>query len=67
MRALVVDRLFTAVDAHAGLRRLEDPAFQDTLRLAHESSQQAPDRLILGSLSIAQAITTMSGFIGTCW
>ncbi|GAA1795770.1 ABC transporter ATP-binding protein [Actinomadura chokoriensis] len=65
VRALVVDRLFRAVNSHAGLRRLEDPAFQDTLRLAHESSQNAPDRLILGSLTIAQSIITMSGFVGT--
>ncbi|MEV5703684.1 ABC transporter ATP-binding protein [Actinoallomurus sp. NPDC052274] len=65
VRTLVVDRLFAAVDSHAGLRRLEDPAFQDTLRLAHESSQRAPDRLILGSLAIAQSIITMSGFVAT--
>ncbi|MCP9952934.1 ABC transporter ATP-binding protein [Actinomadura madurae] len=65
VRALVVDRLFAAVNAHAGLRRLEDPAFQDTLRLAHESSQTAPDRLILGTLAIGQAAITMSGFVGT--
>ncbi|MFD0899544.1 ABC transporter ATP-binding protein [Actinomadura sediminis] len=65
VRALVVDRLFGAVNADAGLRRLEDPAFQDRLRLAHESSQNAPDRLIGGALAIAQSLITMSGFVGT--
>ncbi|RSN62047.1 ABC transporter ATP-binding protein [Actinomadura sp. WAC 06369] len=65
VRALAVDRLFGAVNADAGLRRLEDPAFQDRLRLAHESSQHAPDRLIGGALAIAQALITMSGFVGT--
>ncbi|MEU8123561.1 ABC transporter ATP-binding protein [Spirillospora sp. NPDC049024] len=65
VRALVVERLFGAVNAHTGLRRLETPAFQDTLRLAHESSQTAPDRLILGTLAIGQAAITMSGFVGT--
>jgi ATP-binding cassette subfamily B protein len=64
VRALVVDRLFRAVNSHTGLRHLEDPAFQDTLCLAHESSQNAPDRLILGSLTVGQSINTMSGFIG---
>ncbi|MFB4298831.1 ABC transporter ATP-binding protein [Actinomadura sp. NTSP31] len=65
VRALVAARLFGAVNAHGGLRRLEDPAFQDTLRLAHESSQNAPDRLIVGTLAIGQAAITLSGFAGT--
>ncbi|MGI5328936.1 ABC transporter ATP-binding protein [Actinomadura nitritigenes] len=65
VRALVAARLFGAVNAHGGLRRLEDPEFQDTLRLAHESSQNAPDRLIVGALTIAQAAITMAGFVGT--
>ncbi|MBE1530674.1 ABC transporter ATP-binding protein [Actinomadura algeriensis] len=65
VRALVVDRLFGAVGADPGLRRLESPAFQDTLRLAHESSQNAPDRLIVGALTIGQSVITMSGFVGT--
>ncbi|MEV5824732.1 ABC transporter ATP-binding protein [Spirillospora sp. NPDC052242] len=65
VRALAADRLFGAVNADAGLRRLESPAFQDTLRLARESSQQAPDRLIVGALTIGQSAITMSGFVGT--
>ncbi|WP_262403499.1 ABC transporter ATP-binding protein [Actinomadura sp. CNU-125] len=65
VRALVIDRLFGAVGADPGLRRLESPAFQDTLRLAHESSQNAPDRLIVGALTIGQSVITMSGFVGT--
>jgi ATP-binding cassette subfamily B protein len=65
VRALVAARLFGAVNAHGGLRRLEDPAFQDTLRLAHESSQNAPDRLIVGALTIGQAAITLAGFVGT--
>ncbi|MFV2171695.1 ABC transporter ATP-binding protein [Actinomadura sp. LOL_016] len=65
VRARVVDRLFGAVNADAGLRRLEDPAFQDRLRLAHESSQHAPDRLIGGTLAIGQSVITMTGFVGT--
>ncbi|MQY04561.1 ABC transporter ATP-binding protein [Actinomadura macrotermitis] len=65
VRALVTDRLFRAVNAHAGLRRLESPAFQDTLRLAYESGHSAPDRLISGALTIGQSAVAMSGFVVT--
>ncbi|WUI01376.1 ABC transporter ATP-binding protein/permease [Spirillospora sp. NBC_00431] len=65
VRVLVADRLFRAVNDQAGLRRLESPSFQDTLRLAYESSQHAPDRLIIGALVIGQSVIVMSGFVVT--
>ncbi|MGH3241151.1 MAG: hypothetical protein ACRDNL_12285 [Spirillospora sp.] len=65
VRALVSHRLFTAVNADSGLRRLESPAFQDTVRLAHESSHNAPDRRIGGALAIGQSVISMSGFVLT--
>ncbi|MCP2343478.1 ABC transporter ATP-binding protein [Actinomadura rupiterrae] len=65
VRALASDRLFRAVNADAGLRRFESPGFQDTLRLARESSENAPERLVSGALAIAQSALLLSGFVGT--
>ncbi|MFC5184287.1 ABC transporter ATP-binding protein [Actinomadura harenae] len=65
VRALASDRLFRAVNADAGLRRFESPRFQDTLRLAREAGENAPDRLVSGSLAIGQAALLLSGFVAT--
>lgn len=64
-RLLIYDRLFRAVNNHPGLSRFENPRFHDTLRLAYESSHNAPDRLIFGALTIGQAIITLSGYVAT--
>ncbi|HUR06570.1 MAG TPA: ABC transporter ATP-binding protein [Nonomuraea sp.] len=65
LRLLIYDRLFRAVNRHPGLSRFENPAFHDTLRLAYESSHNAPDRLVVGTLAIGQALITLSGFVVT--
>ncbi|MBT2228398.1 ABC transporter ATP-binding protein [Nonomuraea sp. NEAU-A123] len=65
LRLLIYDRLFRAVNRHPGLSRFENPAFHDTLRLAYESSHNAPDRLVVGALAIGQALITLSGFVVT--
>ncbi|MEV0390582.1 ABC transporter ATP-binding protein [Nonomuraea sp. NPDC050643] len=65
LRLLIYDRLFRAVNAHPGLSRFENPGFHDTLRLAYESSHNAPDRLVVGALAIGQAIITFVGFVVT--
>ncbi|MBB6349652.1 ATP-binding cassette subfamily B protein [Nonomuraea muscovyensis] len=65
LRLLIYDRLFRAVNTHPGLSRFENPSFHDTLRLAYESSNNAPDRLIVGALMIGQAVITLSGFAVT--
>ncbi|MFC4912123.1 ABC transporter ATP-binding protein [Actinomadura gamaensis] len=65
VRALASDRLFRAVNADAGLRRFESPGFQDVLRLARESAENAPDRLVSGALAIAQSALLLTGFVGT--
>ncbi|MEW9555140.1 ABC transporter ATP-binding protein [Nonomuraea sp. NPDC050783] len=62
LRLLIYDRLFRAVNRHPGLSRFETPGFHDTLRLAYESSQSAPDRLVVGVLAIGQALVTLVGF-----
>ncbi|RFU41836.1 ABC transporter ATP-binding protein [Actinomadura logoneensis] len=65
VRRLASDRLFRAVNSDAGLRRFESPGFQDTLRLARESSENAPDRLVSGALAIGQSALLLSGFVAT--
>ncbi|MFC7585096.1 ABC transporter ATP-binding protein [Nonomuraea antimicrobica] len=65
LRLLIYDRLFRAVNTHPGLSRFENPSFHDTLRLAYESSHNAPDRLVAGALAIGQALITLSGFVVT--
>lgn len=65
LRLLIYDRLFRAVNSHPGLSRFENPGFHDTLRLAYESSHNAPDRLVVGALAIGQALITLSGFVVT--
>jgi len=67
--ALVIQRnatadLFTAVTAMRGLRRLEDPRFQDQLRVA-EQGADAPGQLASGIATIFQAALTLTGFLIT--
>ncbi|GAA3619955.1 ABC transporter ATP-binding protein [Nonomuraea rosea] len=65
LRLLIYDRLFRAVNRHPGLSRFENPNFHDTLRLAYDSSHNAPDRLVIGALAIGQALITLAGFAVT--
>ncbi|MFG1701368.1 ABC transporter ATP-binding protein [Nonomuraea sp. NPDC049309] len=62
LRVLIYDRLFRAVNRHPGLSRFETPGFHDTLRLAYDASGNAPDRLVIGTLAIGQAVVTLAGF-----
>ena len=57
--------LFTAVTRMAGLRRLEDPAFQDELRFAQEVGSTGPGQTVSGSLIVVQSALTLAGFIVT--
>ncbi len=66
---LVVQRnatadLFAAVTALRGLRRLEDPAFADRLRVA-EQGADSPGQLASGFATILQATLTLTGFVVT--
>ncbi|MDT0329997.1 ABC transporter ATP-binding protein [Nocardiopsis lambiniae] len=61
---LVQQRLYGAVNRIAGLRRFEDPAFLDRLRMAQTSATTAPEE-ILGSLfGTVRWALTITGFLG---
>ncbi|MEI5102770.1 ABC transporter ATP-binding protein [Streptomyces sp. PmtG] len=64
---LAQERLFTAVNAFVGLERFESPHFLDRLRLAQHASAAAPHQVVSGSLSLAQAALTISGFVGSLY
>ncbi|WP_214319901.1 ABC transporter ATP-binding protein [Nonomuraea sediminis] len=62
LQLLIQDRLFTAVNAHPGLSRFENPAFHDRVRLAQEAGQNAPQRIVRSGLGIGQGAVTLAGF-----
>jgi ATP-binding cassette, subfamily B, bacterial len=57
--------LFTAVTRLAGLRRLEDPAFQDRLRIAEQAGSSGPGQIVAGGIGILQSALTLAGFLVT--
>jgi ATP-binding cassette, subfamily B, bacterial len=57
--------LFTAVTRLAGLRRLEDPAFQDRLRVAEQAGSSGPGQVVSSGMAIVQSALTVSGFLVT--
>ncbi|MFG1943266.1 ABC transporter ATP-binding protein [Nonomuraea sp. NPDC048826] len=56
------DELFGALERYTGLRRFEDPAFLDRLRLAQHSAQ-SPGQIIAAMLSLARDSVTLIGFV----
>jgi ATP-binding cassette, subfamily B, bacterial len=60
----VNDRLYQAVSTQIGLARLEDPAFQDELRLAEQAAQDASTSFSVFSLGVLRATVTIIGFLG---
>jgi ATP-binding cassette, subfamily B, bacterial len=63
-RRTVAD-LFTAVTRMAGLRRLEDPAFQNQLRFSQDAGSSGPSQVVSGTVSIVQSMLTLIGFVAT--
>jgi ATP-binding cassette subfamily B protein len=57
--------LFSAVTRLAGLRRLEDPAFQDRLRLAQQAGTSGPSQVVSAVIAAGQSAITLSGFLIT--
>ncbi len=57
--------LFTAVTQMTGLRSLENPAFQDRLRMAEQAGSSGPGLVVSGGIGIAQSAITMAGFLVT--
>ncbi len=59
------DLLFASVERFTGLRRFEDPAFQDRLRLAQQSTAQTPGQVVQGVLECAAGGLTVAGFLAS--
>lgn len=57
--------LFASVTGIRGLRRLEDPAFQDQLRVAGQVGAPAPAQVASGSIAVMHSGVTLAGFLGT--
>jgi len=56
-------RLYAAVGRLVGLRRLEDPAFQDRLQLAAETGPTGPAELVASAFGVAQGLLMLAGFL----
>lgn len=57
--------LFASVTGIRGLRRLEDPAFQDQLQVAGQVGASAPGQVVSGAIAVLQSAVTLAGFLGT--
>lgn len=60
-----IAELFTAMTRLAGLRRLEDPDFQNRLRMAQQAGSSGPSQMFSNCIAIGQAGLTLSGFLIT--
>lgn len=60
---MVQDRVFAAVNGLPGLTELEEPGFQDHLRLAVQAAQAAPHQVIQGVFAFGQSLVTLAGFL----
>lgn len=63
MELTVTDRLFRRITAYVGLRRFEDPAFLDRLRLADESGKEVPEQLVRALIALVRGGTLAAGFV----
>ncbi len=57
--------LFTAVAKLTGLRKIEDPSFQDRLQRAQQAGSSGPGQVITATLTIGQTALTLFGFLLT--
>ncbi|MEU0629265.1 ABC transporter ATP-binding protein [Streptomyces sp. NPDC005989] len=62
-----LDVLFTVVNSFSGLAQLENPAFQDRLRMAQSAGAQAIGGTVLSGLRILGGALTAAGFVGALW
>ncbi|HEX6686334.1 MAG TPA: ABC transporter ATP-binding protein [Candidatus Limnocylindrales bacterium] len=56
--------LYLATARQVGLRRSEDPAFQDRLRLAQTAGRSVPAQVIDGLIALSQSAITLAGLLG---
>lgn len=57
------DRLYMAVNRQTGLSRLEDPDFQDHLRLARQAGGSGPGQVLEGMVGMTRGAVTLAGFV----
>ncbi len=57
--------LFTSVNRLAGLRRLEDPGFQNQLSMAQHAGRSGPGQILTNGVGIISAALTLAGFLVT--
>lgn len=58
------DRLYRAASGTVGLRLLEDPEYQDRIRLADQAAQGTPAEMVDFGLSALGGIVTICGYAG---
>lgn len=61
---VATDRLFAALGRQAGLRRFEEPPYQDRLRLAQDSTRRVPE-IVDGAGSVLSGVLALTGFLGS--
>jgi ATP-binding cassette subfamily B protein len=57
--------LFSSVTRLAGLRRLEDPGFQNQLSMAQQAGRSGPGQILTNGVGIVSAALTLAGFLVT--
>ncbi|MFE7773483.1 ABC transporter ATP-binding protein [Streptomyces sp. NPDC057445] len=62
-----VGRLYTVVHSFTGLATLENPRFQDRLRMAQSAGSQAIGGIVLSALRIGGGALTAVGFVGALY
>jgi ATP-binding cassette, subfamily B, bacterial len=55
--------VYGAVARMSGLRRLEDPSYQNRLILAQQAGSSGPGQVVSSVLTLAQAALTLAGFL----
>lgn len=65
LRSMASMRPRSTVTEIRGLRRLEDPAFQDQLQVAGQVGAPAPGQVVSGGIAVLQSAVTLAGFLGT--
>jgi ATP-binding cassette, subfamily B, bacterial len=56
--------VYAAVSRMSGLRRLEDPGFQNRLSLAQQAGSSGTGQIVSGVLTLGQVVLTLAGFLG---
>ncbi|HIV56609.1 MAG TPA: ABC transporter ATP-binding protein/permease [Candidatus Stackebrandtia faecavium] len=61
---IVQDRLYESVNGFEGMRRFENPAFLDRLRMAQQAATTAPDQVATSVFGLVQSAVSVASFLG---